>query len=89
MTTLRFTPNLARLVDAPPADLQGATLREVLESYFQSHPRVRGYVLDDQGALRKHVAIFINQELILDRVTLSDPIGEHDAIFVAQALSGG
>jgi hypothetical protein len=50
---------------------------------------VRGYVLDDQGAVRKHVAIFVNQRLIGDRQRLSDRIGEDDDIFVAQALSGG
>ena len=46
-------------------------------------------VLDDQGAVRKHVAIFVNSQLIRDRQTLTDPIGEDDDIFVAQALSGG
>ena len=65
------------------------TVWVVLEFYFAVHPRVRGYLLDDQGALRKHVAIFVNQELIRDRATQSDPVGAHDALFVAQALSGG
>ncbi|MEZ4703250.1 MAG: hypothetical protein R2834_23175 [Rhodothermales bacterium] len=89
MTTLSFTPNLLRHVDVPAAQIAGATVREVLESYFEANPRVRRYVLDDQGALRKHVAIFLDQELIHDRVGLSDPVGETADIYVAQALSGG
>jgi hypothetical protein len=89
MPTLSFTPNLRRYVDTPATPVAGATVRKVLEGYFQVNPRVRGYVLDDQGALRRHVAIFVNQELIRDRGGLSDPVGEHDDIFVAQALSGG
>ena len=89
MTTLSFTPNLHRHINTPTARLAGATVRQVLEGYFQANPQVRGYVLDDQGALRKHVAIFLNQELIRDRSGLSDPVGEHDDIFVTQALSGG
>ena len=89
MTTLSFTPNLQRHVDVPAAEIAGATLREVLEHYFAHNPRVRRYVLDDQGALRKHVAIFLNSELIQDRVGLSDPVTDNDAIYVAQALSGG
>ena len=40
--------------------------------------RVRGYILDDQGALRKHVAIFVNHELIHDRTKLSDPVHIND-----------
>jgi hypothetical protein len=89
MTTLAFTPNLARHVDAPGATVRGDSLHAALEAYFTANPRVRGYVLDDQGAVRKHVAIFVNQRLIRDRQGLTDPIGEDDEIFVAQALSGG
>lgn len=89
MTTLSFTPNLRRHVQAPTARIEGATIREVLEGYFRANPQVRGYVLDDQGALRHHVAIFVNQELIHNRTDLSDPVGENDDIFIVQALSGG
>jgi molybdopterin synthase sulfur carrier subunit len=89
MTTLSFTPNLLRHVDAPMARVEGATVRQVLEAYFEANPQVRGYVLDEQGALRKHVVIFLNQEGIRDRTTLSDPVGADDDIFVIQALSGG
>jgi hypothetical protein len=86
---LSFTPNLQRHVQCPRAHVGGATVGEALAHYFESNPRVRGYVLDDQGAVRAHVAIFVNQGLIRDRIRLSDPIAEGDTIFVAQALSGG
>jgi molybdopterin synthase sulfur carrier subunit len=89
MTTLSFTPNLRRHVETPRARLEGATVRQVLERYFEANPIVRGYVLDDQGVVRPHVAIFLNQTLIRDRVGLSDPVSEGDDLFVAQALSGG
>lgn len=89
MPTLSFTPTIARHVQAPSADVDGATLRDVLDAYFRLHPAVRSYVLDDQGAVRKHVAVFINQELIRDRRDLGDSVGERDDVFVAQALSGG
>ena len=67
-TKLRFTPNLARHLDCPEATVDGDTLREVLEAYFDHNPGTRGYVLDDQGALRKHVVIFVNQQMIRDLV---------------------
>jgi len=88
-TTLSFTPNLARHLDCPDAMVRGSTLREVLGAYFESNPCMRGYVLDDQGAVREHVAIFINQAPIRDRTSLSDAVADGDAVFVAQALSGG
>ena len=89
MTSVAFTPNLGRHVDAPAARVSGATLRAALDEYFAANRRVRSYVLDDQGAVRKHVAIFVNDQLIRDRVSLSDPLGADDEVFVAQALSGG
>ncbi len=87
--TLHFTHNLARHLACPEIAVAGGTLREALEEYFDSNPRVRAYVLDDQGAVRKHVAIFVNQEPIRDRGELSDAVADGDEIFVIQALSGG
>ena len=74
---------------SPSATVAGSTVGEALANYFRQHPRVRGYVLDDQGAVRKHVAIFVNATLIRDRCELSDPVQDNDEVFVAQALSGG
>ncbi len=89
MTILSFTPNLRRHVQVPDCQVEGDTVRQVLAGYFRVNPRVRGYVLDDQGVVHKHVAIFVNQEPIKDRRALSDPVGQDDKIFVVQALSGG
>ena len=89
MVHLRFTPNLLRHLPVTDTQLAGNTVAEVLQAYFVEHAQLRGYVLDDQGQLRKHVAIFVNQTLIQDRVGLSDRLGEDDEVFVAQALSGG
>ena len=89
MITISFTENLRRHVEAPSARIEGTTVIEVLENYFQSNPEVRDYILDDQGSLRKHVAIFLNQERIHDRIHLSDSVRDSDDIFVVQALSGG
>lgn len=89
MTTVAFTSNLLRHLKTPTVQAEGVTVRQVLEGYFQVYPQVRGYILDDLGTLRKHVAIFLNRELIDDRIKLSDPTQENDTIYVVQALSGG
>ncbi|RKT44918.1 MoaD/ThiS family protein [Thiocapsa rosea] len=88
-TTLSFTPNLSRHLECSPICVEGSNLRDALEHCFRTRPDMRGFVLDDQGAVRRHVAIFINETLIRDRRGLSDPIQDGDTIFVAQALSGG
>ena len=89
MPRVTFTENLRRHVDCPPALAGGATVREVLEAVFAGNPRVRGYVLDEQGALRHHVLVFVDGNQVRDRRTLSDAVAEGSELYVMQALSGG
>jgi hypothetical protein len=69
--------------------VSGATLRDVLDDYFKSNEAARGYVLDDQGRLRRHMAAFIDGRQIGDREALSDPVAASAVIDVVQSLSGG
>jgi hypothetical protein len=89
MPTVLFTSALQRFLPAPTTRVAGATIGEALDAVFASQPRLRGYVLDDQGALRRHVVIYLNGQLLADRTRLSDPVGATDEIHVFQALSGG
>ena len=89
MIRITFTENIQRHVTCPIAHVEGRTVREALEAVFLQNEKARGYVLDDRGALRKHMVIFVNGEPIRDRVRLSDSISRGAEIYVMQALSGG
>ncbi|MGI9013685.1 MAG: MoaD/ThiS family protein [Phycisphaerales bacterium] len=89
MPTLRFTANLARHVECPEGSVDGGTVQESLNSYFEQFPSVRSYVLDDRGCVRQHMVIFLNGTQIRDRAGLSDIVSPDDVIDVMQALSGG
>ncbi|MBK9032421.1 MAG: MoaD/ThiS family protein [Myxococcales bacterium] len=89
MATVVFTPNLARHVACPSVDAAGATVREVLERVFADNPRLRGYVVDEHGAVRKHMAVFVDGQQLVDRAGQSDAVGPASEIYVMQALSGG
>ena len=89
MPQVAFTPNLKRHLACPPSEVAGATVREALDAVFADNPRLRGYVLDEHGALRKHMAIFVDGAPLLDRRGLGDGVGPESEIFVMQALSGG
>jgi sulfur-carrier protein len=89
MPKIVFTRALERFLDAPSATVEGATLGAALAAVFASRPVLRGYVLDDQGALRRHVAVYINGRAAKDRGRLGDPVRPDDEIYVFQALSGG
>lgn len=89
MPRVSFTPNLQRHVDCPPTTVAGATVREALTRVFAGHPRLEGYLLDDEGRLRKHMVVFVDGAPARDRDGLTDPVGETSEILVMQALSGG
>ena len=89
MPSVRFTRNIQRHVECPTLDVEGATLGEVLNAYFVSNERARGYVLDDRGKLRKHMAAFIDGRQVDDRDTLSDEVPEGAVVDIVQSLSGG
>ena len=89
MVRVQFTDNIQRHVACPPQDVEGHTVREAIDAYFEDHPEVRGYVLDDQGALRKHMVVFVDGKQISDREHLQDPAPPDGLIDVIQALSGG
>lgn len=89
MAKVHFTSNLRRHVDCPSAEADGATVAEVLARVFAMHDRLSAYVLDEQGALRKHMTILVDGRRIGDRAKLSDPVSPVSEIYVIQALSGG
>ncbi len=60
-----------------------------MEAYFTANPSARGYVLDDQGGLRKHMVIFVDGRQITDRIGLTDSVPQDGTVEVMQALSGG
>lgn len=89
MPTVSFTPNIQRHVSCPPAEVEGETVRSALEAVFRENPRARAYVLDEQGAVRPHMVVFVDGHQVRDRQRLTDPVTPEAEIYVAQALSGG
>lgn len=89
LPTICFTSALRRFLAAPSARVAGDTVGEALAAVFARQPALRGYLLDDQGTLRRHVAIYVNGQPVADRTGLSDPLGAEDEIYVFQALTGG
>ena len=89
MVSIHFTANLRRHVECPEMQVEGRTVHDALEAYFVVHPAVRSYIVDEQGAVRRHVAVFANGTQITDPTNLSDPVEDGTEIYVMQALSGG
>ncbi len=89
MVHVEFAPSLRRHVACAPQTVAPGTLREVLESALRAAPDLAHYVFDDQRAVRKHVAVFVNGQMVPERVLLHQVLGAGERVLVIQALSGG
>ena len=89
MAHIAFTPHLRRFIAVPEVTTTAPTLRAALEDAFAANPRLRGYVLDDQGHLRPNIAVFVDGRRCAERVELADALQPASRVYVLQALSGG
>lgn len=90
MATIRFTPHLRRFFDIPTElDSAAATVAGLLMELDARWPGFAFYVADERGALRKHVAIWVDGEQVQDPATLSDALRPDSSVTILQALSGG
>lgn len=89
MPKVEFTGHLRRYMKLAAVEVDGATVCAALDAVFALEPRLRGYVVDEQGALRRHVNVFVNGQPVADRAQLSDAVEPADEIYILQALSGG
>ena len=70
-------------------DVAGGTVAVVLTALGQAHPGVGQRVLDERGALRPHVNVFVNGESIRYLAGLATPVTERDEVWILPAVSGG
>jgi len=89
MCRIVFAPSIQRHVPVEERELSATTLAGALEAVFAEAPKLRGYLLDDQGGLRRHLTIFIDGLRLRDRARLSDALAADSEVYVVQALSGG
>lgn len=89
MVTVEFAASLRRHVECAPQNVAAGSLRVVLDAALAAAPALRHYVLDDQGNIRKHVAVFVNNTMVLNRQNLTQPLASGDRVLVIQALTGG
>lgn len=65
------------------------SVAEILCAINEIAPGFTDYVLDEHGALRRHVNLCINDTIIIDKKTLSDRVPDDGTVYIFQALSGG
>ena len=89
MARIVFTQQLRRFTETPEVEAPVRTLRAALDAAFALNPRLRGYVLDEQGHMRANVVAFIDGRRCTERIQLDDALAPDSRVHVLQALSGG
>ena len=89
MPQVKFTSHLRRFFPGlHQTEVTGKTVAEVICALDSHYPGLAGYLVDDQGALRQQVNIFVGDSLIRDRRRLQDSVAPEDHLIVFQVLSG-
>lgn len=96
MPTVVVAPSFTRWLTAAPTAagersvvVRGSTVREVLDALFAEYPTLRGYAVDERGALRHHVVAMVDGVAVRDKERLDEPVPENGEVYLFQALSGG
>ena len=69
--------------------VEASTVGEVLQALERLAPGIGFYLCDEHGRLRRHVNVFVGNQMIRDRRMLSDAVAAGDQVHILQALSGG
>ncbi|MXG90372.1 MoaD/ThiS family protein [Nocardioides flavescens] len=70
-------------------DADGATLLEVLDDLDARYPGIRGRVLDDTGALRRFVNVYVGNDDVRFLDDLATPTPDGSQVSVIPAVAGG
>jgi molybdopterin converting factor small subunit len=67
----------------------GATLAEILDDLDAHHAGIKGRILDDQGALRRFVNVYVGNDDVRFLENLETPTPDGTQISVIPAVAGG
>jgi len=74
---------------ASEVSAEGATLAEVLDDLDSSYAGIKGRILDDQGALRRFVNVYVGNDDVRFLDNLETPTPDGTQISVIPAVAGG
>lgn len=83
---VRISTPLRSYTKAAEVEATGATVADVLQDLDRQFPGIRFRVVDEQGRLRQHMKVFVDQEITRD---LTLDLAGYREVTLMQALSGG
>lgn len=89
MATISFTAHLRKVAPPGATKVAADNLGDALDQVFAKAPKLKGYVVDEQNRLRRHVVIFLNGARIAPANWSTQVLAVGDEVYVMQALTGG
>ena len=86
MRVLIPNPLRSYTADVAVVNAQGRTLDELAIDLNRQYPGLRFRIIDEQGAVRPHIKLFVNR---LQKRNLTEALSEGDEVMIVCALSGG
>lgn len=68
--------------------VDAGSVGSALEAFFAALPQLRVHVIDETGAVRRHVSVFHDGRRV-DATRMDDAVVDGDVVTVLQAVSGG
>ncbi|MFZ1490709.1 MAG: ubiquitin-like small modifier protein 1 [Ilumatobacteraceae bacterium] len=69
--------------------VEGATLVEVLRNLEAAHPGFADRLIDDEGALRRFVNVFVADDDVRYLQGLDTPVPDGETVSIIPAVAGG
>lgn len=70
-------------------EIPGHSVAEVLAHLEQAYPALYPNLCDECGRVRRHIHLFVNDQLVVGAQNLDHPVAPGDVLAVFQAVSGG
>jgi len=70
-------------------DSSPKNVHDALAALWHLHPPLRDRIVDEQGAVRQHINVFVGDECIRFTGGLDTPVPENVEISIVPAVSGG
>ena len=74
---------------APEVTTEGSSLTEVIDALEAAHPGLRARVLDDDGAIRRFVNVYVNDDDVRFAEGLATATPDGTSISIIPAVAGG
>jgi MoaD family protein len=85
MVTVRLRAPLSQIAGRAQMEFDGGTVGEVLKALELAHPKLTGWIQDEQGRVRRNVNVFVNGE----KAKEDSPLAGDDVMQVLPSISGG